>query len=124
MVNTYAKAAGLVMFLMGLFGGIPAFAPSGMLFGIFMVDTFHNLFHILSGLVLMAVGFGAHWVLARRVVLTFAAIYGLLTVLGFLAPEGSVFGMPMNMADNVLHLTITATSLMFALPVQHYTTRH
>ena len=124
MVNMYAKAAGLTLLLMGILGGIPAFAPNGMLFGVFMVDTFHNLFHLMSGLVLIAVGFGAHWALARRVVLTFAAIYGFLTVLGFLAPEGGVLGMPMNMADNVLHLTITATSLMFALPARQYTTRH
>ncbi len=124
MVDHYAKIAGLVLFLVGVLGGIPAFAPHGMLFGIFRVDSFHNLFHLISGLTLVAVGFSENWELSRRVVLMIAAIYGLLTVVGFLAPQGTVLGMHMNMADNVLHLTITAMSLVFALPVQRYPMRH
>jgi hypothetical protein len=123
MVNTYAKAVGLLLFLLGLLGAIPLFTPDGLLFGIFRVDTFHNLFHLGSGLILMAVGFSLHWALARRVVLLCALVYGFLTVLGFLAPDAHALGMSVNMADNVLHLTITATALMFALPVRQYTSR-
>ena len=124
MVNIYAKVAGLTLFVIGVLGGIPSIAPNGMLFGIFMVDSYHNLFHILSGLVLLAAGMSANWDVSRRIVLFFAAVYGLLTVMGFLSPHGIVFGMPMNMADNVLHLTVTAMSLVFALPAQRYTMRH
>lgn len=123
MVNIYAKVAGLILFIVGILGGTPLLAPDGMLFGVFMVDPFHNLFHLVSGLILMAVGFSGNWEVARRTVLLFAIIYGLLTVMGFLSPHGIVLGMPMNMADNVLHLTVTAVSLMFALPVQRYTLR-
>ncbi|WP_373533336.1 DUF4383 domain-containing protein [Vampirovibrio sp.] len=123
MVHTYAKVVGLALFLLGLLGGIPLFAPQGLLFGIFRVDFIHNLLHLVSGLILMGVGFGVHWGVARRIVLLFALIYGFLTVLGFLAPDGRVLGMAVNMADNVLHLTVTATALMFALPVRHYTSR-
>lgn len=123
MVNAYAKVAGLALFLAGVLGGIPLFAPDGYLFGMFLVDPFHNLLHALSGLILMAVGFSSNGATSRRVVLSFAAIYGFLTVLGFLSPEGNVLGMPMNMADNVLHLTITSMSLVFALPAQSYTFR-
>lgn len=123
MVNTYARVAGLVLLIVGILGGIPQAAPNGMLFGLFMVNPLHNLFHLITGLVFLAVGFSGNWEVARRTVLLFAAIYGLLTVLGFLSPQGMVLGMPMNMADNVLHLTITSVSLMFALPVQRYTLR-
>jgi hypothetical protein len=123
MVNTYAKVSGLVLFLVGILGGLPLFTVDGLLFGIFRVDTVHNLFHLGWGLILMAVGFGLHWALARRVVLLEALVYGFLTVMGFLAPDGRVLGMAVNMADNVLHLTITATALMFALPVRQYTSR-
>jgi hypothetical protein len=123
MVNTYAKVAGLVLFLLGLMGGISLFAVNGLLFGIFRVDTMHNLFHLGWGLILMAAGFGFHWALARRVVLLGALVYGFLTLLGFLASDARVLGMAVNMADNVLHLTITATALMFALPVRQYTSR-
>jgi hypothetical protein len=123
MVNTYAKILGALLFIAGILGGIPAFAPDGMLFGVFMVDTVHNLFHLISGLVLLVAGFGVQWEVSRRIVLGFALVYGLLTLAGFLAPEGRVLGMHFNMADNVLHLTFTATALMFALPVQRYPTR-
>lgn len=122
MVYTYAKVAGLILFVIGILGGVSWFAPNGMLFGIFMVNPLHNLLHALTGLIFLAVGFSGQWDLARRTVLLFAAFYGLLTVLGFLSPQGIVLGMRMNMADNVLHLTITALSLMFALPVRRYTT--
>lgn len=123
MVNIYAKVVGALLFIVGILGGIPAFAPDGMLFGVFMVDTVHNLFHLISGLVLLAAGFGVQWELSRRLVLGFAIVYGLLTLAGFLSPAGRVLGMQFNMADNVLHLTLTATALMFALPVQRYPTR-
>ncbi len=123
MVNIYAKVVGALLFIVGILGGLPAFAPDGMLFGVFMVDTVHNLFHLISGLVLLAAGFGVQWELSRRLVLGFAIIYGLLTLAGFLAPADRVLGMQFNMADNVLHLALTATALMFALPVQRYPTR-
>lgn len=123
MVTSYAKMAGFILFIIGLLGGVPAFAPNHMLFSIFMVDTFHNVLHLLTGVALMMVGFGGNWEVCRRVVLLFAAVYGLLTVMGFLSPEGIGLGMRMNMADNVLHLTITAASLMFSLPVQRYSIR-
>ncbi|WP_303674454.1 DUF4383 domain-containing protein [Vampirovibrio chlorellavorus] len=123
MVSIYAKVVGALLFIVGILGGIPAFAPDGMLFGVFMVDTVHNLFHLISGLVLLAAGFGVQWEVSRRLVLGFAIVYGLLTLAGFLSPTGRVLGMQFNMADNVLHLTLTATALMFALPVQRYPTR-
>lgn len=124
MVSIYAKVVGIVMLLVGILGSIPRFVPDGMLFGVFMVNTLHNVFHILSGLVLLVAGFAAQWEVARRLVLGFAAVYGLLTLVGFLSPGGRVLGMEFNMADNVLHLALTATALMFALPVQRYSTRH
>jgi hypothetical protein len=121
MVNTYAKVMGIVLLLVGILGYIPNIAPGGMLFGIFMVNGFHNVVHLVSGLVLLAVGFSDNFELTRRVVLAFAVIYALVAIVGFFSPEGSmVMGMRLNMADNILHLAITVSALLLALP-QRYT---
>ena len=119
MVLNYAKVMGLIFLAVGILGFIPGATPNGMLFDLFMVNGMHNVVHVVSGLVLLAVGLSNNWELARRVTLAFAAIYGLVTVLGFVIPSHVVMGMPMNMADNVLHLTITATALLFALPERY-----
>ncbi len=122
MVNTYAKVLGLALILVGVLSFIPALTPNNLLFGLFMVDTAHNIVHLLSGLVLLAVAFSQDYEIIRRVVLLFAVIYGLITLIGFFTPDGGlVLGMPMNMADDILHLTITVSALMFALP-QRYPT--
>lgn len=120
MVTTFAKVLGFFFLLIGILGFVPAATPDHMLFGIFMTDTPHNIVHLLSGVILLAVGFSENWELTRRVVLLFAAVYGLVTVLGFFTPDGgTVMGLHMNMADDVLHLAITVTALMFALPQQY-----
>lgn len=123
MVQGYAKLVGAFVLAAGLLGGVSLLTPQGLFLGIFRVDMMHNLIHVMTGLVLLLAGFSAPWELARRIVLGMAAFYGLLTVLGFLAPEGRILGMQLNMADNVLHLTLTASALVFALPVQRYPTR-
>lgn len=119
MILTYAKVLGLIFLAIGILGFIPGAAPDGMLFGLFMVNSLHNVVHLVSGLVLLAVGLSNNWELARRVTLAFAAIYGIVTVMGFVIPSHVVMGMPMNMADNVLHLTITASALLFGLPERY-----
>lgn len=124
MVTTYAKVMGLIFLVIGILGFIPALVSDGMLFGVFMVDTLHNIVHLLSGVILLGVGFSNNWEMTRRVVLLFAAVYGLVTVLGFFTPDGGrVLGMRMNMPDDVLHLAITVSALMFALPQRYPTTR-
>jgi hypothetical protein len=115
MINTYAKVMGGILLLIGILGFVPAFAPDGMLFGIFMVDGMHNVVHLISGLLLLAVGLSNNWDLARKVTLLFAAIYGIITLMGFLSSDNIVMGMRMNLADDVLHLGITASALLFGL---------
>lgn len=119
MILNYAKVMGLIFLVLGILGFIPAAAPDGMLFGMFLVNGMHNAVHLLSGIVLLAAGLSNNWELARRVTLAFAAVYGIITVLGFVIPSHVVMGMPMNMADNVLHLAITATALLFGLPERY-----
>jgi len=119
MITIFAKVMGLILLIVGILGFIPGLAPHGMLFGVFMVSQMHSVIHLLSGLLFVAVGFSENWELARRVTLGFAILYGLITVLGFMSANNVVLGMPMNMADNVLHLTIAVASLMFGLPQRY-----
>jgi hypothetical protein len=119
MILTYAKVMGLLFLTMGILGFIPGAAPHGELFGLFLMDTAHNILFLMTGLVLLAVGLSNQWESARRVTLGVAAVYGLLTLLGFVIPSHLVMGMPMNMSDDILHLAITASALMFGLPERY-----
>lgn len=119
MISTFAKVIGVILLLIGIMGYIPGLTPNHMLFGIFMVTPMHNVIHLLSGAIFLAVGFSENWELARKTTLVFAAIYAILTVIGFISPDNAVMGIPMNMADNVLHLVITVTALMFGLPQRY-----
>ena len=85
----------------GLFltGGILAFVPgvtkNGMYFGLFMVNTAHNIMHIVSGAIfIVASMFGAGP--ARLWFQLFGAFYAVLAALGFVVGDGLMFGLIMN----------------------------
>ena len=80
---------------------------------IFEVNGWHNVVHLASGLFLLALS-GRH-ATARTAALAFAAIYGVVTVIG-LADGKDVFGLfPVNPADNVLHILLTVAGLAAGL---------
>jgi hypothetical protein len=94
---------GAVFLLLALMG----FASSDdMVMGVFMVNALHNLVHLVSGLVLLTIGFMAESV-ARATAWTFAAIYGIVMLLGFAGVDPAVELLHLNIADNWLHLTLT-----------------
>jgi Domain of unknown function (DUF4383) len=74
--------------------------------GIFDVNGWHNLVHILSGVIGLAVA-GAYDA-SRLYALGFGAIYVVVALLGFVAGDGDeIFNLiPVNTEDNVLHLLI------------------
>jgi hypothetical protein len=115
MVKTAAKVFGVIFLLIGVLGFVPGVTDDGHLLGIFHIDTLHNIIHLASGLVaLMAASASA--AAARTYFLVFGVIYGLVTVLGFMAGNDDILGlMANNMADNFLHLGITVSALTFGL---------
>jgi hypothetical protein len=119
MVDKFAKVIGLVLFVIGILGFISPLTPNGKLLGVFLVDPVHNMVHLIAGVILFAVGYSSNCILLRRTVLAFAAFYGLLGVFGFVKPV--IFGMHLNLADNLLHLGIMTSALLFALPEHHMT---
>ncbi len=82
-----------------LLGGALAFVPgvthNGMYFGLFMVNTAHNLLHIFSGVMFL----GAALISARAARLwfrIFGAFYALIAAIGFVTGDGLIFGLIMS----------------------------
>jgi hypothetical protein len=93
------KTLGLVMGSLFLIGGVLAFVPGvirdNMYFGLFMVNTPHNILHIASGTVFLIasmLGPGP----ARLWFRIFGATYAALAAIGFVVGTGLIFGFIMS----------------------------
>ena len=98
--KTLSLVLGVVLVLVGLLGFV-----NNPVLGIFAVNGMHNVVHLLTGA--LAIYFATAGV--KNLALygkVFAVVYALVTVLGFIMP-GSVLGMTVNGADNILHLLLT-----------------
>lgn len=77
------------------------------------VSGLHNVVHIASGLVLLLAA--ASRGIAKTVALTFALVYVVVTVIGFLDGDDVLGVIPVNTADNFLHTGIAVVGLLAAL---------
>ena len=117
----FAYLVGAVLVLVGIIGFLASSAfdtgTSGLegdeLLGIFEVNGWHNVVHILTGLLLLAVA--AKRKTAKAGVLFFGVAYGLVTLIGLIDGEDVLGLFPVNPADNVLHIALTATAILAAL---------
>ncbi|MBA2506688.1 MAG: DUF4383 domain-containing protein [Thermoleophilaceae bacterium] len=86
--------------------------------GVLDVNAWHNLVHLGSGLLGLAVA--GFWTGARLSALTLGVAYTVVTVLGFAYGDGgAIIGLiPVNTEDNVLHLVIALSGFAayFATP--------
>ena len=113
----FAYIAGAVLVLAGIIG---FFADSSFdtgsningdkLLGILEVNGIHNLVHIATGLLLLAVA--PKRATARLGVLGFGAAYALVTVIGLIDGQTVLGLLPVNPADNILHIALTAAALL------------
>jgi hypothetical protein len=76
---------------------------------IFEVNGWHNVVHIASGLFLLAVMSRPRT--ARTGAIAFGAIYGVVTVIGLIDGKDVLGLLPVNPADNVLHILLTVAAL-------------
>lgn len=90
----------------GIGAFVPAWTPDGYLFGIFHVNTMHNVVHIVTGVIALLAAFKNY---AKLFFQVFGVVYAVVTVWGFWT--GDVLGMHMNTADNILHLVIAVIAL-------------
>ena len=111
MVQKLAWVFGIVFAAIGVLGFVPGVTSAdGHLLGIFEVDALHNVIHLVTGLVFLAVAWKYNEY-AKISFKVFGVVYGLVTVLGFIS-GGSVLGLiSVNLADNVLHLLVAAVAL-------------
>jgi hypothetical protein len=93
-------------------GGDPG-ALDGENFVLFEVNGWHNVVHIASGLFLLALA-GKHRT-ARTAALAFGAIYAVVTVVGLIDGHDVLGVIPVNPADNVLHILLTVAAFAAAL---------
>lgn len=109
MIKTLTILFGVMTLAIGVLGFIPSLTPNNMLLGIFQVDTLHNIIHVLTGAgALIAAMAGASY--AKTFFKLFAVVYALVTVMGFVTGYGLAVLLPVNMADNLLHVAITVYS--------------
>jgi Domain of unknown function (DUF4383) len=116
----YALIFGVVLVAAGIVGffyeasfatGNDTLVEREAILGILDVNGWHNLVHILSGVVGLAVV--GSYSNARIYALAFGGIYILVAILGFIYGDGdSIFKLvPVNTEDNILHALIGVAGL-------------
>jgi hypothetical protein len=116
MLKKIALAWGIVFLLVGVAGFIPGITSKDdmgmkLLLGLFMVNGIHNAVHLLTGAASVLSSNSER--AARYYFQIFGVVYALVTIIGFVLGSGRyVLGIiPVNTADNFLHLAITLVTL-------------
>jgi hypothetical protein len=112
----YCLLAGLSLLLAGILGFIAdsSFSTGGgidgdKLLSIFEVNGIHNLVHVASGLLLLAAS--PKRASARTVAIAFGLVYGIVTIIGLIDGKDVLGLIPVNPADNLLHIALSALGL-------------
>ena len=112
----YCLLAGLALLLAGVLGFIADSSfdtgsnVQGDNFLGFEVNAIHNLVHVASGLVLLAAS--AKRAAAKAVALGFGLVYGAVAVVGLIDGSDVLGLIPVNSADNVLHIALAALGIL------------
>ena len=112
----FALLLGAVLVLVGILGFVvdASFDTGGGIQGdeliLFEVNGTHNLIHLLSGIAGLALA-GRNST-ARLYAFGFGAVYALVTLIGLIDGETVLGLIPVNGADNVLHLAIAAVGIL------------
>jgi hypothetical protein len=111
--------AGLSLLLAGVFGFISDSSfdtgdgvQGDLLLG-FEVNAIHNLIHVASGLGLLAAS--PRRASARAVAIGFGLVYGLVAIIGLIDGEDVLGLIPINSADNLLHIALAALGIITGL---------
>ena len=116
MAKTLCKVLGVVLLLVGICGFFDAHLLGAHL------TPLHNIVHILTAAIALYIGFAGTANAARTFCLAFGAIYLLLGVVGFIAPDlvASLIGHTMTAGDsltpdNSIHVVLGAVFLIAGL---------
>ncbi|HEU4657662.1 MAG TPA: DUF4383 domain-containing protein [Capillimicrobium sp.] len=112
----YCRLAGLVLLIVGIVGFFvePDFGTTARdELILFDINGWHNVVHLLSGIVLLAVA-GSPGA-AKAVALAFGIVYGAVAIIGLIDGDDVLGFIPINAADNVLHIGLSALAIIAAL---------
>jgi hypothetical protein len=126
-IQSVALLVGLVFLLVGILGFIPGITSNyddlkfaghdsdAQLLGIFDTSILHNIVHLLFGVAGLAMA--RTWEGARTYLMGGGVIYLALFVYGAIwgADEGGANFIPMNWADNILHLALGAGMVLLGV---------
>jgi len=125
-VQKVAFAVGVVFLLVGILGFIPGVTTNfdqmtfagdesgAMLFGVFQVSILHNIVHLLFGVVGVALARSA--IASRQFLIWGGVVYFVLWLYGLFVPQESAANfVPMNMADDWLHLVLAIAMVALGL---------
>lgn len=96
---------GVVLILVGILGFF-----NDPVLGIFEVDAVHNIVHILTGIVGVAMASMGE-MSAKTFGKIFGVVYAIVTVVGFVQGDNVLGIITTNMADHVLHLLLAVVFL-------------
>ncbi|AJM77048.1 DUF4383 domain-containing protein [Rathayibacter toxicus] len=126
LVATVFGAVYLVVGLLGfaVTGGVQFLATQGgLLLGIFAVNPFHNVAHLLIGAALLIAGLSSVTA-AKSVNITIGAVYLVLGIVGFFLVNTAFNVLALNTADHFLHLASALVLLGVGLGVEKTTRSH
>jgi hypothetical protein len=121
LAQVYALTLGAVLVAVGILGffvepsfGVGDSAQRGTLIA-FDINGWHNVVHVLSGVAGLALAGTA--AKARLFCIGYGIVYVLVTILGFVVGDGGLLLslIPINTADNLLHLAIAVTGIGIGL---------
>lgn len=111
-ITKFTLILGITFLAVGILGVVTGGHDHNLI--VFGVNMSHNMVHILSGILAVAASL-AGVKLSKVYCLGFGAVYGLVTIGGFLNVPQVVSMLNINMADNFLHLAITGACLYYGL---------
>lgn len=119
LAQKYSLVAGSLYLALGVIGFVWTGSGRGtgmmndMLFGVFMVNPFHNVVHLAVGLLWLLGAFVLTAAGAEGVNLALGIFWALATVLGFLGYLSALAVSSGATADNFLHVTTAVVTLVF-----------
>jgi arginine exporter protein ArgO len=134
-VNTAATLVGAVFLVVGVLGFIPGITThysqmefaghtsDAKLLGVFEVSVLHNLVHLLFGLVGLAAGRSTS-LSAQRFLIGGGVVYLILWIYGLIVgKEAKANFVPLNNADNWLHLALGVGMIALGVTLGRVTQR-
>lgn len=117
MLRIIAILFGIGFIFFGVGGFLPSFYINNLLLGFFQVNTIHNLFYIISGV--LAIMAATSYYYSRLFFQILGVVYAILAILGFVfSGDLSFMMLTMNTADNILHLVIALIALYLGFYTQ------